>query len=1030
MAFVKQNGYPDWDLWTNDERKKKAAVSVQSWLLERKFEVTRSEVCEAAASLVKLQESLYGRDVMNPRRVKLPQYLFTDMDSNGSLCHILHAACSYMKQKGIDSWKDIADGKPGTEDIIDAIETELLQKTPFEWPRVYFDPVDIAKEKAQQLGAIVEKWNGVVVDSVLDATRIVKGFGEEPEEDAGPEDDWMRPVERKGAQVLVHWWYRPDSYDNLVPISEVTEEPQKTETAMVYTVSTRYILDTNKYHEWVNPEDYQDEEVVAVDVAASTLTTTASGSTSKPRKRKGKGRLTSSRSKRSRRSSTATNSVTMETSSTVTMETDTVVPKSSDPFDSMEAPASPAVEVVDVKKKEEMAGTKKDPDMQRVRGGQVVNASHTDGSGKDPHFADAVTAEEKPGTTGDDNVEPQATDIPLQKADNTTEEDRETTGKPSVATIQAKDDTPKEKVNGDTMEVVTTSLQNGEITAEVPDVENDGPDRYYAEQTDLVVVPSHSAWFDYNAIHSIEKRALPEFFSGTARSKTPEIYMGYRNFMVDTYRLRPKEYLTATACRRNMTGDVCAIIRVHAFLEQWGLINYQADFDLRSGPLGPPSTSHFRVAAETPDGVHHIRTTTVDAAKTVDELIKLDDTDAMRKKLQVRRDQYMDNGRVLCGTCGAQCEGVLYKSSKTTPEVVLCADCLAEGKFPEEYNSNDFVRQVLKDDSVKLWDDQETLRLLEGIEMYKDDWSQISEHVGTHDPAECVLHFLRLPIQDPYLEPDTTNIGPLAYNPVPFSQTGNPIMNTVAFLASVVDPSVAAAAAEAALVEYKTMDADGWESDNNERKPTDLASKDEPKPVNEKAQKKIQQAAATCMSMAAVKAHALAEKEETEIRGLMAEIVELQLKKLEIKMSHFESLESLMESEYHKLEVQRKELLRDKIKFQELKLERENLQNECDSLRAAVAEKQERLTKQPSLSPSPALTSTISGAGSISPAPTPIPTPTPTPTPIPIPALTVDGQSTVFSSIAEKVSPISSHSPTSTPTPMPTPTPSSSNALP
>jgi SWI/SNF related-matrix-associated actin-dependent regulator of chromatin subfamily C len=58
--------------------------------------------------------------------------------------------------------------------------------------------------------------------------------------------------------------------------------------------------------------------------------------------------------------------------------------------------------------------------------------------------------------------------------------------------------------------------------------------------------------------------------------------MGYRNFMVDTYRLKPSEYLTATACRRNLTGDVCAILRVHAFLEQWGLINYQVDRDTRA----------------------------------------------------------------------------------------------------------------------------------------------------------------------------------------------------------------------------------------------------------------------------------------------------------------------------------------------------------------------------------------------------------------------------------------------------------------
>ena len=31
--------------------------------------------------------------------------------------------------------------------------------------------------------------------------------------------------------------------------------------------------------------------------------------------------------------------------------------------------------------------------------------------------------------------------------------------------------------------------------------------------------------------------------------------------MLDAYRLNPTEYLTATACRRNLGGDVCAIVR-------------------------------------------------------------------------------------------------------------------------------------------------------------------------------------------------------------------------------------------------------------------------------------------------------------------------------------------------------------------------------------------------------------------------------------------------------------------------------------
>lgn len=99
--------------------------------------------------------------------------------------------------------------------------------------------------------------------------------------------------------------------------------------------------------------------------------------------------------------------------------------------------------------------------------------------------------------------------------------------------------------------------------------------KYLAAQTHEIIIPSYSAWFDMSKIHPVERRALPEFFNSRNRSKTPSIYKDYRDFMINTYRLRPTEYLTVTACRRNLAGDVCAIMRVHAFLEQWGLINYQ-----------------------------------------------------------------------------------------------------------------------------------------------------------------------------------------------------------------------------------------------------------------------------------------------------------------------------------------------------------------------------------------------------------------------------------------------------------------------
>jgi hypothetical protein len=74
-------------------------------------------------------------------------------------------------------------------------------------------------------------------------------------------------------------------------------------------------------------------------------------------------------------------------------------------------------------------------------------------------------------------------------------------------------------------------------------------------------------------------------------------YKEYRDFMVNAYQQNPSQYLTQTACRRNLSGDVGAIMRcvyfiaiylylyntlkrVHAFLEHWGIINYYVNPDL------------------------------------------------------------------------------------------------------------------------------------------------------------------------------------------------------------------------------------------------------------------------------------------------------------------------------------------------------------------------------------------------------------------------------------------------------------------
>lgn len=69
------------------------------------------------------------------------------------------------------------------------------------------------------------------------------------------------------------------------------------------------------------------------------------------------------------------------------------------------------------------------------------------------------------------------------------------------------------------------------------------------------------------------------------------------------------------------------------------------------------------------------------------------------------------------------------------------------------------------------------------------------------------------------------------------------------------------------------------------------------------------------MAGAAVKAKHLAAVEERKIKSLVALLVETQMKKLEIKLRHFEELETTMEREREGLEYQRQQLIQERQQF-------------------------------------------------------------------------------------------------------------------
>ncbi|TTO63373.1 SWI/SNF complex subunit SMARCC1 [Bagarius yarrelli] len=274
------------------------------------------------------------------------------------------------------------------------------------------------------------------------------------------------------------------------------------------------------------------------------------------------------------------------------------------------------------------------------------------------------------------------------------------------------------------------------------------------------------------------------------------------------------------------------------------------------------------------------------------------------------------------------------------------------------------------------WTEQETLLLLEALEMYKDDWNKVSEHVGSRTQDECILHFLRLPIEDPYLENSEASMGPLAYQPVPFSQSGNPVMSTVAFLASVVREQTSPELLNSSVLRIPQSSSDlqptfgmqsgstsGAEAEQLEKTDGSRLEKLEFDPEHEKPpsenpagedeqvkpeekdetegektdeskagshgeyverrkraelqliEANIATAAAAALASAATKAKHLAAVEERKIKSLVALLVETQMKKLEIKLRHFEELETIMDREKEALEQQRQQLLSERQNF-------------------------------------------------------------------------------------------------------------------
>ena len=130
------------------------------------------------------------------------------------------------------------------------IENALETNNCLTYPACYLRP-EIDNQLAEKLKEIIKKHIGTLVNTQDEADHVIY----EPI-DEKKSDEWIRVVQKRGKDALIHYWYMPDSHDTWIQNVDI-DEPEPNENAGVWNINSNWIIDTDKYNEWMNQEDYE-----------------------------------------------------------------------------------------------------------------------------------------------------------------------------------------------------------------------------------------------------------------------------------------------------------------------------------------------------------------------------------------------------------------------------------------------------------------------------------------------------------------------------------------------------------------------------------------------------------------------------------------------------------------------------------------------------------------------------------------------------------------------------------------------------
>ncbi|XP_045819698.1 SWI/SNF complex subunit SWI3D [Trifolium pratense] len=276
------------------------------------------------------------------------------------------------------------------------------------------------------------------------------------------------------------------------------------------------------------------------------------------------------------------------------------------------------------------------------------------------------------------------------------------------------------------------------------------------------VVPTHCGWFSWMNIHSIEKRMMPSFFDEKTENRTPDKYMKIRNWIMKKFHSNPNIQIELKDLSELDIGDLDARQEIMEFLDYWGLINFHP-FPSTDSAVASTSDDgeaekksllekfyHFDSLQLCPPAIQ--KTSLMTPVMTSG----LFPESAIAEELVKQEGPAVEMLEYHCNSCSGDCSRKRYHCQKQA-DFDLCTDCFNNRKFGSGMSSLDFILMEPAEAagvSSGKWTDQETLLLLEALELYKENWNEIAEHVGTKSKAQCILHFVQMPIMDAFVDCD------------------------------------------------------------------------------------------------------------------------------------------------------------------------------------------------------------------------------------------------------------------------------------